>query len=179
MIRRRKTVVARKTLRVRDNSRRFVCMIRWLVVAILGLALLSCAVRRPTQRESVIAEYQHSKRAEVLSALSKILADRKIPLAKTDATHGSIVTDSFEVIPEYCDCGMNFFGVQYPGTRRGQMRITISGAREITIKFEFGTLLTIRANNRQVKCTSFGILENEILQQLDQALGVVRENAEN
>ena len=154
-------------------------MIRWLVVAILGLAVLSCAVRKPTQRESVIAEYQHSRRAEVMTALGKILADRKIHIARTDATHGSIVTDSFEVIPEYCDCGMNFFGAQYPGTRRGQMRITISGEREVAIKFEFGTLLTIRTNNRKVKCTSFGILENEILQQLDKALGVVREHAEN
>ena len=154
-------------------------MVRWLVVALLGLAVLSCAVRKPTQRESVVAEYQHSKRAEVLSALSKILADRKIPIAKTDATHGSIVTDSFEVIPEYCDCGMNFFGAQYPGTRRGQMRITIRGEGEVTIKFEFETLLTIRTNNRKVKCTSFGILENEILKQLDKALGVVREHAEN
>ena len=154
-------------------------MIRWLVVAILGLAVLSCAVRKPTQRESVIAEYQHSRRAEVMTALGKILADRKIHIARTDATHGSIVTDSFEVIPEYCDCGMNFFGAQYPGTRRGQMRITISGEREVAIKFEFGTLLTIRTNNRKVKCTSFGILENEILQQLDKALGVVREHAED
>lgn len=154
-------------------------MVRWLVVALLGLAVLSCAVRKPTQRESVVAEYQHSKRAEVMAALVKILSDRKIPIARTNVTHGSIVTDSFEVIPEYCDCGMNFFGAQYPGTRRGQMRITIRGEGEVTIKFEFETLLTIRTNNRKVTCTSFGILENEILQQLDKALGVVREHAEN
>lgn len=114
-----------------------------------------------------------------MAALSKILAERKIPVLRSDLQHGTIVSDSFEVQPEYCDCGMNFFGAQYPGRRRGQMRIAISGDREISVKFEFATLLTIRANNRQVKCTSFGILEGEILTDLDKTLGVVRDNAQN
>ncbi|MGB5137389.1 MAG: hypothetical protein WBP29_02540, partial [Candidatus Zixiibacteriota bacterium] len=105
--------------------------------------------------------------------------ERKIPIARRDLQRGIIVTDSFEVIPEQCDCGVNFFGAEYLGTRRGRMDIVVSGESEIDIEFKFGTLLTIKANNQQVKCTSSGILEEEILKQLEKSLGVARENAQN
>lgn len=130
-------------------------------------------------REPIVAEYRLDNRGKVVAAMAHILETEKIPIARTDISGGIIVTDSFEVEPEYCDCGMNFFGAQYPGTRRGKMRIVVSGNAETRIKFEFGTLLAITANKRQVKCTSFGVLEERLLTQLDKALGAVRVNAQD
>ncbi|MGB5107857.1 MAG: hypothetical protein WBP42_14215 [Candidatus Zixiibacteriota bacterium] len=154
-------------------------MMRWLPVVILTLAVFSCAVRKPVVHDPVIARYQFNNRSEIIAAVSKVLAERKIPIARRDLQRGIIVTDSFEVIPEQCDCGVNFFGAEYLGTRRGRMDIVVSGESEIDIEFKFGTLLTIKANNQQVKCTSSGILEEEILKQLEKSLGVARENAQN
>ncbi len=154
-------------------------MARWLILVILIAAAVSCTTRRPTIREPIVAEFQRSNRAEVMETLKKILESEKIPISSTDLQKGTIVSDSFEVLPEYCDCGMNFFGAQYPGTRRGKMRILVSGSAETKIKFEFATLLTITANNRQVNCTSFGLLEERILTELEKRLGTVRVNAQN
>lgn len=114
-----------------------------------------------------------------MATLKKILESENIPISSTDLQRGTIVSDSFEVLPEYCDCGMNFFGAQYPGTRRGKMRILVSGSAATRIKFEFATLLTITANNRQVKCTSFGLLEERILTGVEKRLGTVRVNAQD
>lgn len=154
-------------------------MTRWLILVLLIAAVVSCTTRRPTMREQVAAEYQRGSRAEVMETLKQILESEKIPIAAIDRQRGTIVSDSFEVLPEYCDCGMNFFGAQYPGTRRGKMRILVSGNVETRIKFEFATLLTIIANNRQVNCTSFGLLEERILSELEKRLGIARLNAQN
>lgn len=154
-------------------------MTRWVIFVILTAAAISCTVRKPTLREPIVAEFQRSNRAEVMETLTKILDSEAIPVFRKDLQKGTIETDSFEVPPVYCDCGMNFFGAQYPGTRRGKMRILVSGSEETKIKFEFATLLTITANNRQVHCTSFGLLEEKILTQLETRLGTVRVNAQN
>ncbi len=154
-------------------------MARWLVLIILIAAAVSCTTRRPTMREPIVTEFHRSDRAAVMETLTKILESQKIPVSRSDLQKGTIVTDSFDVIPEDCDCGMNFFGAQYPGTRRGRMRILVSGSAETKIKFEFATLLTITANNRQVNCTSFGLLEERILTELEKRLGTVRVNAQN
>ncbi len=151
---------------------------RLFLVILVALAV-SCTTRRPTMREPIVAEFRQSNRAEVMAALKKILESENIPISSTDLQRGTIVSDSFEVLPEYCDCGMNFFGAQYPGTRRGKMRILVSGSAATRIKFEFATLLTITANNRQVKCTSFGLLEERILTGVEKRLGTVRVNAQD
>lgn len=130
-------------------------------------------------REPVVAEFRHSDRAEVMETLTKILEDEQISINRKDLQKGTIESDSFEVLPEYCDCGMNFFGAQYPGTRRGKMRILLSGNTDTKIKFEFGTLLNITANGRRVKCTSFGLLEEKILTEMEKRLGLARSNAQN
>jgi hypothetical protein len=150
-----------------------------LALLIVGLICLSCTVRKPLIHEPVTADYRHHERPQVAEALKQILQARKIPVARVDLSRGQIVTDSFEAAAVYCDCGMNFFGAQYPGTRRGQLRIQMSGTGETNLKFEFGALLTITANNKQVKCTSFGKLEAEIVAELDKALGTVRTNAQD
>ena len=149
------------------------------VVLITGLLCFSCTVRKPVMHEQVTAEYRSLERTRVADALKQVLKARKIPIARVDLSKGLIVTDSFEAAPEYCDCGLNFFGAQYPGTRRGQLRIQMSGTGETNLKFEFGALLMITANNKRVKCTSFGRLEAEILAELDQVLGAVRNHAQN
>ena len=145
----------------------------------LSLIGLSCTVRRPMAHEPVTADYRHTERGQMGETLKQVLDARRIPIARMELSKGLIVTDSFEAAPEYCDCGMNFFGAQYPGTRRGQLRIQMSGTGETNLKFEFSALLTITANNRKVKCTSFGKLEAEILAELDKALGTARTNAQN
>ncbi len=154
-------------------------MIRWVIYVMLMAAVTSCTTHRPTMREPIVAEFQRSNRAEVMETLTKILESEKIPIARSDLQRGTITSDSFEVLPEDCDCGMNFFGAQYPGTRRGKMRILVSGVAETRIKFEFAALLTITANNRQVNCTSFGLLEERILAELEKRLGTARVNAQN
>lgn len=114
-----------------------------------------------------------------MQKLETILSNEHIPVLRIDRQAGTILTDSFSILPEYCDCGKNFFGAEYPGTRRGQMAISVQDANRTTVKFKFGTLLNITANNKQVICTSFGILEDKILDQLDTELGVARANATN
>jgi hypothetical protein len=154
-------------------------MTRWVILVILMTTAISCTTRRPTLREPVVAEFQRSNRSEVMETLTKILEAEQIPISRTNLQKGTIETDSFEVLPEYCDCGMNFFGAQYPGTRRGKMRILVSGSADTNIKFEFATLLNITANNRRVKCTSFGLLEEKILTEMEKRLGIARSNAQN
>ncbi len=121
-----------------------------------------------------MATYHQTSRGKLLDDLKSILDSAKIPLLRIDRTAGVIVSDSFEVRPEYCDCGKNFFGAEYPGTRRGQLVIEVSAQDDAVVSFRFWTLLNIKANNKQVHCTSFGILEAEIISQLDSRLGVAR-----
>ena len=143
------------------------------------LLVLGCTTRRPVPHESIQGVYEHASRHEALVALKNILIQDSIPIRSFDLKSGTIVSDSFEAAPRYCDCGRNFFGAEYPGTRRGVMRIKASGGQDFRVKFEFSTLLTITANNKQVHCTSFGILEGEILAALDSTLGMKRVNAVN
>lgn len=152
---------------------------RWVCVSLLMLTLIACTVRKPTSREPVMAAYSQVETAQIMSALESSLKEEHIPIHKFDRTGGIIVTDSFAVLPEDCDCGKNFFGAEYPGTRRGQMTITIQGGTQKTVKFKFGTLLNITANGKQIRCTSFGTLEEKILKLLEAELGAVRHNAQN
>lgn len=147
---------------------------RWVCVSLLLLLVLGCTVRKPLTRDPVMATYRQTSQAKLIDALKSILDSAKIPLLRTDYAAGKIVSDSFEVLPEYCDCGKNFFGAEYPGTRRGQMVIEVSAQRDAAVSFRLGTLLNIKANNKQVHCTSFGILEEKIISQLDSRLGIAR-----
>lgn len=153
-------------------------MTRYLILVVLAMTVLSCTIRKPTMRAAVAAEYQRSDRAEIMENLQKILETENIPVVRNDRQSGVIASDSFEVAPADCDCGMNFFGAEYPGTRRGKLRIVVSGSAPTQIKFEFAALLTITANQRQVKCTSFGLLEERILTELEKRLGMARINAQ-
>lgn len=151
---------------------------KWMLIALATL-ILSCAVAQPTQHDPVIARLPNTNVHAVMAALEHVMALDSIPIHSRDFDEGLITTDSFEVKPEYADCGLNLFGSEYPGTRRGQMRITIKGSGTVQISFRFATLLTILTNNKQVVCTSFGTLENRILEQLEKQLGIARLNAKN
>lgn len=152
---------------------------RWIMVSLLILSVAACTVRRPTERAPVLAVYPHTSAAEVIGALKTVLAEERIPVSAHATGGATIVTDSFVVLPEYCDCGRNFFGAEYPGIRRGQMKLTVTDGGTVRVKIEFATLLTITANNKHVHCTSFGILEEKLLKRLEERLRTARSNAQN
>lgn len=152
---------------------------RWIMASLLILLASACTVRKPTERAPVLAVYSHTSAAQVVGALKAILAEERIPVSARSTGGATIVTDSFEVLPEYCDCGRNFFGAEYPGIRRGQMKFTVTDGGTARVKIEFATLLTITANNKHVHCTSFGILEDKLLKRLEERLGTARLNAQN
>ncbi len=106
-----------------------------------------------------------------MDKLAGLLTTEKIGVASIDVRAGAIVTDSFDVLPEYCDCGKNLLGAEYPGQRRGVMRVNVSDGRKITVTIDFKTRLRIRANNRLLVCTSRGVLENKLLAALEKELG--------
>ncbi len=148
-----------------------------MILAAVVVVVISCTVRKPLERGSIVAQFAHLPKPQLLEALTGALRAEGISVVRTDVGKGTIVTDSFEVDPQDCDCGMNFFGAEYPGSRRGQMRIDVTTGRDVTVKFDFHTLLTITANNKQVRCTSFGRLEERLLKSVETKLGIARLNA--
>jgi hypothetical protein len=144
---------------------------RCLALLLVSLLVAGCAVRVPTMRPPVTHTYELRERRQVIDGLVALLEAEKIRIAIKDVGKGVIVTDSFNVLPEYCDCGKNFLGAEYPGQRRGVMRVNVSDGRKITVTFDFKTKLRITANNRLLVCTSHGVLENKLLTALEKELG--------
>jgi hypothetical protein len=130
-----------------------------------------CAVRVPTMRPSVTHTYDLRERRQIFDGLAALLEADQIRIAFKDVGKGVIVTDSFDVLPEYCDCGKNLLGAEYPGRRRGVMRVNVSDGRNITVTIDLKTRLRIKANNKMLVCTSFGVLENKLLRALEKELG--------
>lgn len=152
---------------------------RFVGLALLAVFTVTCMTKEPLRRDPVLRTYQDTERREVFGRLLQALEDRKIPIKVRNEVTGVIETDSFDVLPHYCDCGKNFLGGDYPGIRRGVLRVSLSGVRPTTVKFRFETLLTITINNKHVLCSSFNVLEKEILESVDLQLGLKRNEAEN
>jgi hypothetical protein len=144
---------------------------RCLALLLVSLLLGGCAVRVPTMRPPVTRTYELRESRQIIDGLAALLTAERIGIASKNVGKGVIVTDSFDVLPEYCDCGKNFLGAEYPGQRRGVMRVNVSDGRKITVTIDFKTRLRIRANNRLLVCTSRGVLENKLLAALEKELG--------
>ena len=144
---------------------------RCLALLLMSLLLGGCAVRAPIVRPPVTHTYELRERRQIIEGFAEQLTAEGIKITTKDIGKGIIVTDSFDVTPEYCDCGKNLLGAEYPGQRRGIMRVNVSNGRKITITIDFKTRLRITANNKTVVCTSYGILENKLLTNLGKELG--------
>ncbi len=146
------------------------CM-RYVVLILSVLMVGGCAVQVQTMRPPVTRTYELRERRQIFDGLAALLVAERIGIATKDVGKGIIVTDSFDVLPEYCDCGKNLLGAEYPGQRRGVMSLKVSDGRKITITIDFKTRLRIRTNNRRLVCTSRGVLENKLLAALEKELG--------
>ena len=144
---------------------------RCFAILLASLLLGGCAVRVPTMRPPVTRTYELRESRQIIDGLAALLTTERIVIVTKNIGKGVIVTDSFDVLPEYCDCGKNFLGAEYPGQRRGVMRVNVSNGRQITVTFDFKTRLRITANNRLLVCTSRGVLENKLLAALEKDLG--------
>jgi hypothetical protein len=144
---------------------------RYVALILSVLMVGGCAVRVPTMRPPVTRTYELRERRQVIDGLAALLEAEQIRIAIKDVGKGVIVTDSFDVLPEYCDCGRNMLGAEYPGQRRGVMRLNVSDGRKITVMIDFKTKLRITANKRLLVCTSQGVLENRLLTALEKELG--------
>lgn len=144
----------------------------WCFALLLASLLFGgCAVPVQTTRPPVTHTYELRERRQIFDGFAALLTAERIRIATKDIGKGIIVTDSFDVLPEYCDCGKNLLGAEYPGERRGVMRVKVSGGRIITVTIDFKTRLRITANNKQLVCTSRGVLENKLLAALEKDLG--------
>jgi hypothetical protein len=144
---------------------------RLLALLLVLLLVCGCAVRGPTVRPPVTHTYELREHRKIVEELAALLVAEKIKIAFKDVSKGVIVTDSFDVLPEYCDCGKNFLGAEYPGQRHGVLRVNVNDGRKIIVTIDFKTKLRIKANNKMVNCTSFGIFENKLLTALEKELG--------
>jgi hypothetical protein len=142
---------------------------------LLLISGVSCSYRKPASHKEIAATYASSNKQKVWDAVLQVLEQKQIPVARKDFGKGIIVSDSFTVTPDQVDCGKNFFGVDYPGTRLGVLKVKIKDSGEPRITFELGALLTITVNGKQVVCTSFGTLEDDILNSVDIQLGLKRD----
>ena len=136
-------------------------------MVIFCLLLLGCGFRKPAAHEPVLWGTRAATKAEVFQRLEAAMKAEGLPIAKADRGSGTIVTDSFDVLPEYCDCGLNLLGEEYPGQRRGVMTVKVSQGDSTTVKFEFQTRLTILANQKILLCGSKGVLEQKLLGSLE------------
>jgi hypothetical protein len=144
---------------------------RTLSLTLVLLAITGCASRGPISRPPVTRTVDVQERHRVTEKLAELLTAEKIGIASRDAAKGLIVTDSFDVPVEYCDCGKNLLGAEYPGKRRGMMRLEISGGKGTAITIHFRPLLRITANDMLVQCSSSGLLEEKLLTALERELG--------
>jgi hypothetical protein len=139
-----------------------------LTLALLIFLLCGCGFQKPAVHDPVLWSTREATKAKVFEQLEAALRAEGLPISRVDAAAGVIVTDSFDVLPEYCDCGKNLVGQEYPGERRGVMKITIRQGDSTTVKFDFTTRLLILANNKTLICDSHGVLEDKLLSTLRQ-----------
>lgn len=144
---------------------------RLILLALMLSAVVGCATQTPTMRPPVTRTLGIAERAQVVEVVCELLEAEKIGIAAKNIGRGIVVTDSFDLPAEYCDCGKNLLGAEYPGKRRGVMRWEISGNRSITITVRFHPQLRISTNNILVKCSSTGVLEDKLLTALEKKLG--------
>lgn len=136
---------------------------RSAVVIAAALLLASCGYRKPVEHEQVMATYQSLSRQAAVTRLTEAMVAEGIPIRSANVDRGAIISDSFEVAVDYCDCGKNLLGSDYVGTRRGVMKVNVRQNHGTTVTFEFDTELTIRANGKRLICPSLGVLERKIL----------------
>lgn len=142
------------------------------VALISGVFIVAgCAVQAPIVRPPVTRTYELRERQQIINGFAALLATERIGIANKDIGNGIIVTDSFDVLPSYCDCGKNLLGAEYPGERRGVMRVKVSAGWKITVAIDLKTRLRITANKKELICTSRGVLENKLLAALEKELG--------
>lgn len=141
-------------------------VMRLTMLVVIALLFVGCGYRKPATHESVMHSYQSLSREQAVTKLVAAMKAEGIPIKSEDPEKGRIVSDSFEVNEEWCDCGKNLLGEEYPGTRRGVMKVSVRRDRETTVTFDFKTRLTILANDKQFICGSLGVLEKKILSHL-------------
>jgi hypothetical protein len=136
------------------------------VVVLLLLCLAGCGFRQPLSHEPVIWSTQKAGKAEIVRQLEQAMIREGIPIQRADPAVGTIVSDSFDVLPEYCDCGKNLLGQDFPGERRGVMKVRVTANDSTKVKFDFTTKLKILANQKIVICPSYGVLEQKLIEQV-------------
>jgi hypothetical protein len=136
---------------------------RLTILVMITLLLLGCGYRKPATHEPVMHSYQNLSLEQAVTRLAAAMKAEGIPIKSEDPEKGRIVSDSFDVNEEWCDCGKNLLGEEYLGTRRGVMKVSVRRSRETTVTFDFKTRLTILANDKQLICGSLGVLEKKIL----------------
>jgi hypothetical protein len=150
-------------------------MVKISVLLAMSFAVSSCAYQEPYRHEEIVGSYASTTKQQVWGAVLSALDQLDIPVARKDFVSGTILSDSFTVRTDQVDCGKNFFGVDSPGSRMGVIEVAIRDDSKVQISFELGALLTIAANKKQVVCSSFGKLEQEILESLELKLGLKRD----
>jgi hypothetical protein len=136
---------------------------RLTILVVITLLLVGCGYRKPATHEPVMHTYQNLSLEQAVTRVAAAMKAEGIPIKSEDPEKGRIVSDSFDVNEDWCDCGKNLLGEEYPGTRRGVMKVNFRRSRETTVTFDFKTRLTILANDKQLICGSLGVLENKIL----------------
>ncbi len=139
-----------------------------VTIGLLIFLLCGCGFQKPVVHDPILWSTREVTKAKVFEQLEAALRAEGLPISRADAAAGVIVTDSFDVLPEYCDCGKNLVGQEYPGERRGVMKITIRQGDSTTVKFDFTTRLQILGNNKILICDSHGVLEAKLLSSLRQ-----------
>ncbi|MFH2055584.1 MAG: hypothetical protein ABIJ61_06485 [bacterium] len=131
----------------------------------LLLFVAGCTIQKPMAHDPVLWSSRELSQAEIFERLEQAVREEGLPIHKANAGDGLIVTDSFDVLTDYCDCGKNLLGADYVGERRGVLRITVKQGDSTTVKFDFTTRLKILANGKFLICDSFGVLEDKLLVQ--------------
>lgn len=144
---------------------------RSFALLLASLMFAGCAVPVQTVLPPVTHTIELRERRLVFEGFVALLAAERIGIATKDLGKGIIVTDSFDVLPEYCDCGKNLLGAEYPGERHGVARIKIGDGRTITVMIDLKTQLHITANNKHLVCASRRVFENKLLAALEKELG--------
>ncbi len=139
---------------------------RLTMLVMITLLLVGCGFHKPATHEPVVYSYRSLSQEQAVTKLVAAMKAEGIPIKSDDPEKGLIVSDSFDVNEEWCDCGKNLLGEEYLGTRRGVMKVDVRRNRETTVTFDFKTRLTILANDKQLICGSLGVLEKEILSHL-------------
>ncbi len=152
---------------------------KYVCLVLASLLMAGCAPREPLMHPLATYSYDVKERKELMDKLAGLLRAGGISIAKFDVRGGTIVSDSFDVLPQYCDCGKNLLGAEYPGQRRGVMRVNVASGTPAKVTIDLKTKLLIRANQKTVICTSYGVLEDSLFRALEKELGAVETGRRN